>query len=55
MSVRERFANEKLSTDVCGSVDDGPEPWGFADMIVNLLHFEPDVKLSWPFVCLFAS
>jgi len=33
VSVRERFANEKLSTEVCGSVDDGPEPWVGADMI----------------------
>ena len=38
VSVRERFANEKLSTEVCGSVDDGPEPWVCADMIVILLH-----------------
>jgi len=33
VSVRERSANEKLSTEVCGSVVDGPEPWVCADMI----------------------
>jgi len=35
-SVRERFANEKLSTEVCGSVEDGPELCGFADMTAKL-------------------
>ena len=55
VAVRERFANEKLSTEVCGSVDDGPESWVFADMIVILLHSVADVKLIHLCACLFTT
>jgi hypothetical protein len=49
-SVRERFANEKLSTEVCGSVDDGPEPW------VCMIDFGALVQVvHLSYACLFAT
>ena len=53
VSVRERFANEKLSTEVCGSVDDDPEPWVCADM--DMIDFVALQAVHLLCACLFAT